>query len=266
MQPRDQIFQRYDIFLIILALVSVSIVITEGRVALSAEHMRIMAFADNVIWLIFVVDYFSRLLLAKDKKVYIKSHIIELVAILPFNALFKGLRAIRIVRVFRATKVLRILRLTRVVAYFGRAISYTNHFMTRHNFRYVLIITASIVLMGSALIVNFEKMNFADALWWSFVTATTVGYGDLSPTTTGGRVVASFLMLAGIGFISILTGTIASFFMAEEKRKTAKEEIVNVAIRKLEDFDNLSIEELDDLFRGLRALKTKYEIEQVDSN
>ena len=120
--------------------------------------------------------------------------------------------------------------------------------------------------MGSALIVNFEKMNFADALWWSFVTATTVGYGDLSPTTTGGRVVASFLMLAGIGFISILTGTIASFFMAEEKRKTAKEEIVNVAIRKLEDFDNLSIEELDDLFRGLRALKTKYEIEQVDSN
>lgn len=255
MHQTDQIIRRYDVFLIMLALASVSIVIIEGRISLPPEQLRFMSFADNTIWFIFAADYFSRLVLAKDKKTYIRTHIIELVAILPFNAIFKGLRAIRIFRIVRTAKMLRILRLTRVVAYFGRAISYTNHFMTRHNFRYVLIITASIVLMGSALIVHFEKMDFADALWWSFVTATTVGYGDLSPTTTGGRIVASFLMLVGIGFISILTGTIASFFVTEEKRKTAKEEIINVVIRKLEDFDNLSIEELNDLFCWLKAIK-----------
>ncbi len=57
----------------------------------------------------------------------------------------------------------------------------------------------------------YEKMTFPDALWWSYVTATTVGYGDLSPVSTGGRIIASLLMLTGIGFLSLLTGTIASF-------------------------------------------------------
>ena len=65
-----------------------------------------------------------------------------------------------------------------------------------------------------------EKMPFSDALWWSFVTCTTVGYGDLSPETTIGRVTAVILMMFGIGFLGMLTGSITTFFTNRIKTKS----------------------------------------------
>jgi voltage-gated potassium channel len=66
---------------------------------------------------------------------------------------------------------------------------------------------------------NKSIESIGDAFWWSIVTATTVGYGDISPTTTEGRLIAIVLMLVGIGFISIFTATIASFFFDQNKEE-----------------------------------------------
>jgi voltage-gated potassium channel len=59
--------------------------------------------------------------------------------------------------------------------------------------------------------------GFDDALWWALSTTTTVGYGDIYPETTEGRLVALMLMLTGIGVIGVFTGSIASLFMIEEE-------------------------------------------------
>jgi voltage-gated potassium channel len=65
--------------------------------------------------------------------------------------------------------------------------------------------------------------NFGDALWWATVTVTTVGYGDKTPTSAGGRRVALVLMLVGIGLIGALTATVASYFVEEKAgRQTAE--------------------------------------------
>ncbi|MFP4308458.1 MAG: potassium channel family protein, partial [Desulfococcaceae bacterium] len=73
---------------------------------------------------------------------------------------------------------------------------------------------AVVTLLGSLGFVVFEKdMKFGDALWWSIVTLTTVGYGDISPATLGGRLVGITIMVAGIGFLGTLTATIASIFV-----------------------------------------------------
>lgn len=58
-----------------------------------------------------------------------------------------------------------------------------------------------------------EKNNFSDSLWWSIVTATTVGYRDISPKTFLGRIIAVILIFIGIGFISMLTSTITNYFI-----------------------------------------------------
>ncbi len=60
-----------------------------------------------------------------------------------------------------------------------------------------------------------EKVPYPSALWWAITTATTVGYGDISPATNVGKFIAAFLMIAGVGFIGLLTSTITGFFTSQ---------------------------------------------------
>ncbi|ACN14861.1 putative calcium-activated potassium channel (Kef-type K+ transport protein) [Desulforapulum autotrophicum HRM2] len=86
--------------------------------------------------------------------------------------------------------------------------------LKRENIHRVLFYAVFVLFSGSLLLMFFEKKTpFIDALWWSIVTMTTVGYGDVSPATPGGRVIGIFVMLSGIGLIGLLTATIAGMFI-----------------------------------------------------
>lgn len=97
------------------------------------------------------------------------------------------------------------------------------------------------ILSATFGMMYFERMNFSDALWWSFVTATTVGYGDLSPSTNTGRIIASLLMIVGIGLIGSLTSSITSFFLHNnDTRKNFSSDKVEIV---LTIYESLSDEE-----------------------
>lgn len=171
---------------------------------------------DNSILIIFAIDYFVRLFYAKDKKRFFKENIFDLLSIIPVNNLFYVFRMARIGRAFRLLKLLRIFRL---VGLTGRL----HKFLKTNGLVYYLYISLTVILIASSLYCISEKVSFSTALWWSITTATTVGYGDVSPTTGLGKTAAILLMFLGIGFIGMLTSSLTNFFDTSTDNDLEKE-------------------------------------------
>ena len=94
------------------------------------------------------------------------------------------------------------------------------HLLHRDRFDKILGALAIILVCGVIGISYFEpELSFADAVWSTLVTVTTVGYGDIYPASVGGRIVGVFLMLFGIGFLGLLTATLASTFVEDRRRE-----------------------------------------------
>jgi voltage-gated potassium channel len=126
----------------------------------------------------------------------------------------------------------RVLRLVRVVR-LGIAVIVAMHHVRavfQHRQFHILALVAAVAIgLGAVGIYRVEHdtnpniQSIGDGLWWAIVTATTVGYGDISPTTFEGRAIAVVLMLLGIGVIGAFTATVASFFVSQEEAPESKE-------------------------------------------
>jgi len=137
---------------------------------------------------------------------------------------------------FRAARLVRVLRLARLGLLGGRAIRAESVFASRQGFRYIAVLTGLLVAVAGAVISVVDSADFPNiglGMWWAITTVTTVGYGDAVPHSAAGRLVASVLMLVGIGFLSILTATIASSFVARDEAEAGAVPLAEV-MRALE--------------------------------
>lgn len=236
-------------------------IIYEVGISALAVIAVIMAFADILgkidssqsIWywldlsilLIFSIDYVVRLIMSDNKKRFFVMNIFDLIAIVPFSSFF---RAFRIARLARLTRLIKFAKLAKLTVYISRFGARSKKFLQTNGLIYILFVTIGIILVGAVGIYLTEDgltvHGFNDAVWWAFVTATTVGYGDISPSTDVGRIFAGLLMLTGIGTIGMLTGTIATYFV--RKGENPSNNIVSVEtkspINLNEKFNSLSEE------------------------
>ena len=178
---------------------------------------------------------------------------LDLIAIIPFNSLFK------IFRVFKIFKMLKLLKLAKISARFARLYKRIKFFFDLNGFKYMMLTTLICIGIGGVTIHYAEGMSFSDGLWWSFVTATTVGYGDISPSTIPGRIIATVLMLVGIGLIGSLTSTITTLFFQkhEQKSETSRDKLIRSIQDQLDNFDDLSDEDLKTICNTLNFLYTE---------
>lgn len=205
----------YQVIIAILAVISIIMLL-----AYYAKQIDIDAYPynliDNGIWLIFTVDYFTRLARASDKKAFFKKNIFDLLSIIPASSLFFFFRIAQVGRTFR---LLKLMRLFRLVGLTGRLAK----FFKRNELIYYLYISIAVIMVAAAMFCISERVSYQTALWWAITTATTIGYGDVIPKTGIGRGAAIVLMLLGIGFIGMLTSTITEFFAKEDEAKVSKQ-------------------------------------------
>lgn len=235
----------------LLSLIVVAIAVIQFSVEIPPNINKVLEITDFIIWVLFVIDYVLRLMIAQNKKHFLIHHKIDLITILPFNSLF------RIARLFKITRLMKLLKLTKGIVFLNKFSDQLKLFLKTNNFHYMLITTVITIFIGAGLISIAENMKFDDALWWSYVTATTVGYGDISPSTSIGRIIASILMIVGIGFLGMLTSTISMFFLTRKSKLSYKDEMIENIKNKLDDIDSLSDEDIDDIGKILKALKQK---------
>jgi voltage-gated potassium channel len=178
------------------------------------EAKHIFRIVDFGICLIFLFDFMYQLIKAESKIGYLKWGWLDLVSSIPL--LDYG-------RWARVARIARIIRLIRGVKSAKEIIRY----IVSNKIESVLLATGlvTIVLLtiGSVSILLFEGgegsniKTGSDALWWAFVTITTVGYGDYYPVTAAGRIVAAILMIGGIGMFGAYTGYMANLFLAKSE-------------------------------------------------
>ena len=171
---------------------------------------------ESVEWLItgaFVLEFGTRLWAAADRRRYLLGHWIDLVSLVPPA------------RWFRPFRLLRLLRLVRAFAGVGRALVSVKRVAGHRGLVWLFVAWTAVMFFSSiGLFVAENGVNAAvqsplDALWWGIVTMTTVGYGDVTPTTPEGRLAAVVLMVLGIGLFSAVTATVTSALL--EGRPTA---------------------------------------------
>lgn len=239
----------YDLLFSVLALVAVYLSLCDLTTGCSSFQLTI----DNIITWVFIIDYIMRIALAKDKRIFVKENILDLIAIIPFNSLFKVFRIFKLFKVLKAVKILKFARLS---AYFGRFYKRVKFFFEINGLKYMVIASIFCIILGGVMIHFAENMSISDGIWWSFVTATTVGYGDISPATPFGRSIAAILMLVGIGLIGSLTSTITALFFHrnESKPSSTKDELIHTIHTQLDNFDNLSDQDIDTICTTLQSL------------
>lgn len=197
------------------------------------------------------MDFTVRLFHSKNKWTYIKKHPFELIAIIPFDS------------IFRAARIARLMRIVRIIGIGSRYRAPVYRLLKTNGLEKVLIVAMILLFLIPIPIVLLEPSieTFADALWWAVVTTTTVGYGDLSPETPVGRILAVVLMMVGIGIIGTLTSSITSFFN-KENAKGHEKQFLDI-LRTIEEIDSLSKEDIDMIHL---YMKRKHVSEDISSN
>ncbi|WP_234478339.1 potassium channel family protein, partial [Streptomyces sp. MBT65] len=182
-----------------------------------------------VVWGAFAADYLMRLAMSRDRRRFVRTHWMDLCAV-----------------VLPILQPLRLLRMVSTLILVGRRARMASQIQLT---TYVAGAVIGLLMFGSLAVLSVERdspngniRTLGDAVWWSFTTMTTVGYGDHAPTTGLGRMIAVGLMLSGIALLGVVTANIATWFIARFEKDDVEER------RQTE-----AIEALTEEVRGLRA-------------
>src|SRR5271167_2809361 len=209
----------FDLVLLILILLGVLTVLLDSVRSLHDTYGSYLQATEWVVTALFTLEYAARLLCATDARRYATSFfgIVDLLAFLPvYLGVFFGItHAFTLIRTLRLLRVFRILKLTQFLgeaAVLKLAIRASLPKITVFLFTVLTVV----ILVGAMMYqIEGEQNGFTSipaAMYWAIVTVTTVGYGDISPHTVLGRILASMLMIVGYGIIAVPTGIVTFEF------------------------------------------------------
>lgn len=219
----------FDILLFILIIVSVILVMLESVKEIDIQYHKLLLTLEWVITIFFTIEYIARIISIKKPFKYIFSFygIIDLVSTIPLylSYIFVGSQVLLAIRAFRLLRIFRILKL---VQFLGEASSLKKALKASRAkiavFIYAVLILS--VIMGTIMyLVEDDTAGFTSiprSIYWAIVTLTTVGYGDITPQTSLGQLIATIVMILGYGIIAVPTGIVTAEFSKQGEKGEEK--------------------------------------------
>ncbi|HEX4747328.1 MAG TPA: ion transporter [Gaiellaceae bacterium] len=208
----------YEFFMLAMAILSIANLPLLAIFSYQSQSWNLVFFIEGALTLVFLIDFGYRLLTAESKKVYFihEKGFLDLLSCVPTFRIFRIFRIVRAVRIVQRLGGPRVFRELRQELASGAL--------------YLVVFVGITVLEIVGLLeLRFEEdapganiTTAGDALWWGYVTATTVGYGDQFPVTTGGRIAGLIMLTVGVALFATFSGFLANMFLSPRKPRLAE--------------------------------------------
>jgi len=206
----------FDLALIWLILLSVATVILESVRQVRLQYGQLLYALEWLFTLLFTLEYLLRLLSVRRPLRYATSFfgVVDLLAIIPtyLSILVPGSQYLLVIRILRLLRVFRLLKLSEYVTE-ADTLRRALHASQRKISVFLSAVILLVVIIGALMyVIEGEAHGFTSipvSIYWAIVTLTTVGYGDLSPRTPFGQILASIVMIIGYGIIAVPTGIVS---------------------------------------------------------
>lgn len=209
--------KRFDVILLWVILLGIILVMLESVEEINAKYHTFLNIAEWIITALFTIEYIARIMMVRRPLKYIFSFygIIDFLSTIPkYLSLF--LVGTQVLVVFRALRLLRVFRILRLHQYVGESQKLMNALRSSRTKIFVFFFTILIicVVLGTVMYLVEEResgfTSIPKSIYWSIVTLTTVGYGDIAPESVAGQFIASCIMILGYAIIAIPTGIVTS--------------------------------------------------------
>ena len=218
----------FDIILLVLILYSIIIVMLESVPRFDVKYHKFLNISEWVVTILFSIEYILRIICINKPKKYIFSFfgIVDLLSTVPkylsYLPIFMGSQYFTAFRALRLLRVFRILKLVRFVGESNNLVRAMKASRTKI-FVFVFFVLIISVLLGTIMyLVEGPEHGFNSiphSVYWTIVTLTTVGYGDISPQTPLGQFIATFVMIIGYGIIAVPTGIVSAEYAASRNKE-----------------------------------------------
>jgi voltage-gated potassium channel len=199
----ERIAKRFERPLLVAAALTIPVTILQFLPP--PDPWRTMADVLNwIIWLAFLAELVVMLAVVPSKRAWLRGHPLDVaIVVLTPPILATAIQSLRVLRLVRLLRFLRLAPLVRVL-------------FSAEGVRYAALLTLLTALTGGAAFASVENISVGNGIYWAITTMTTVGYGDIVPHTSAGKVIAIIVMLVGIGFASLVIGAAAERFVHRE--------------------------------------------------
>lgn len=212
---REQLDFGYEIFIAAVSILSVLNMVLSSIPGVDQDAVNVVLIINAVLTLLFIYDFILRLATAPSRQFYFFRNYgwADLLAVIPMFRIF------RLFRIYKAYRIVRNYGLKYIATYLSRN--------RAESAFYILVMMVLIIIeLGAFLVLQAEHaspdaniITATDAIWWAYVSITTVGYGDRFPVTTAGRLVGILVLTTGVAVFATFAGLISSKLLASPEKE-----------------------------------------------